>query len=78
MSLGLLVIDVLTAATTELLELETFRGGLLVLRRHIVATLTLCALQYDVVSRHNSNLQPQISNHEIGCDKLQFVVSDSS
>ena len=61
MSLGLLVIDVLTAATTELLELETFRGGLLVLRRHIVATLTLCALQYDVVSRHNSNLQPQIS-----------------
>jgi hypothetical protein len=65
MSLGLLVIDVLTAATTELLELQAFRGGLLVLGRHIVATLTFGALQYDVVTRHNSNLQFQISNHEI-------------
>ena len=61
-SLGLLVIDVLTAATTELLKLESFRRSLLILRSHIVATLTLCTLQYDVITRHNSNLQLQISN----------------
>ena len=64
-SLGLLVINMLTAATTELLEFQTFRGGLLVLRSHIVATLALGALQYDVITRHNSNLQFQISNFEI-------------
>src|SRR6267378_3475979 len=46
------MIDVLTAATTELLELETFRGGLLVLGSHVVATLALCALQYNIVTRH--------------------------
>ena len=44
--------DVLTAATTELLELETFRSGLLVLGSHVVATLALCALQYNIVTRH--------------------------
>jgi hypothetical protein len=62
-SLGLLMIDVLTAATTELLELQTFRRSLLVLGSDVVATLALGALQYDIVTRHNSNLQLlQIAN----------------
>jgi hypothetical protein len=52
MSLGFLMVDVLAAATTELLELETFGGGLLVLGSHVVATLALCALQYNIVTRH--------------------------
>jgi hypothetical protein len=65
MSLGLLVIDVLTAATTELLELQAFRGGFLILGSHIIATLTLCALQYDVVPRHNSNLRFKFQITEI-------------
>ena len=46
------MVYVLTAATTELLELETFRCGLLVLGSHVVATLALGALQYDIVPRH--------------------------
>ena len=52
-SLGLLMIDVLTAATTELLELQTFRRSLLVLGSDVVATLALGALQYDIVTRNN-------------------------
>ena len=52
MSFGFLMIDVFTAATTELFELETFSSGLLVLRSRVVATLTLCALQYDIITRH--------------------------
>jgi hypothetical protein len=51
------MIDVLTAATTELLELQTFRRSLLVLGSDVVATLALGALQYDIVTRHNSSLQ---------------------
>ena len=35
----------LAAAVTELLELETARGRLLVLRRRVVPLLTLSALQ---------------------------------
>ena len=62
MSLGFLMIDVLTAATTELLELETFRGGLLVLGSHVVTTLALCALQYNIVTRHK--FKSPISNFE--------------
>ena len=61
MSLGFLMIYVLAAATTELFELETFRSGLLVLRSRVVATLTLCALQYDVITRHKFNSPIQIS-----------------
>ena len=53
---------VLTAATTEFLELETFRGGLLILGSDVVAALAIRALQYDIVTRHNSNLQFQIPN----------------
>jgi hypothetical protein len=44
MSFGFLVTCVLTAATTEFLELETFRGGLLILRSDVVATLAICTL----------------------------------
>ena len=47
------MIYVLTAATAEFLKLETFRGGLLVFSSHVVATLALCALQYNIVTRHN-------------------------
>ena len=57
------MIYVLTAAATELLKLETFRCGLLVLGSHVVATLALGALQYDIVSRHKlkfSNFKFQI------------------
>ena len=43
-SLGFLMIRVLTAATTELLKLETFRRGLLVLGRDVIATLAIRAL----------------------------------
>ena len=44
MSLGLLVSRVFTAATTELLKLETFRRGLLVLCCDVVATFAIRAL----------------------------------
>ena len=65
MSFRFLMTNMLTAATTELFELETFRSGLLVLRSRVVATLTLCALQYDVVPRHNSNLRFKFQITEI-------------
>jgi hypothetical protein len=38
---------VLSAAITELGELETFGGRLFVLRRRVIALLTLAALQCD-------------------------------
>ena len=59
-SLGFLMIYVLAAATAELLELETFRCSLLVLCSYVVPTLAFDALQYDIVTRHNSNLQSLI------------------
>ena len=62
MSFGFLMTDVLTAATTELLKLETLGCSLFVLRSHIVATLALCALQYDIITRHKFN--SPISNLE--------------
>jgi hypothetical protein len=43
--LRFLVQLVLAAAITELLELQTAGGRLLVLRRRVVALLALCALQ---------------------------------
>jgi hypothetical protein len=61
-SLGFLMIYVLTAATAELFELKTFRCSLLVLGSHVVPTLAFDALQYNIVTRHSSNLQFQISN----------------
>jgi hypothetical protein len=45
--LRFLVRLVLAAAVTELLELETARGRLLVLRRRVIALLALGALQCD-------------------------------
>ena len=65
MSLGFLMIYVLTAATAELFELETFRCSLLVLCSYVVPALAFDALQYDVVTRHKfkspiSNLKSQI------------------
>jgi len=48
--LGLAVRNMLTAATAELLELETLRGLLFVLRRYVVAFFTLSTLQYNVVA----------------------------
>ena len=41
---------VATATATELLKLKPVRRGLLVLRRHVIALLTIRALQNDVVS----------------------------
>jgi hypothetical protein len=45
--LRFLVRLVLTAAITELLELKTARGRLLVLRRRVIPLLALGALQCD-------------------------------
>jgi hypothetical protein len=45
---------VLTAASAELLELQTIGSCLFVLRRHVIAALTVTALQYNIVSWHNS------------------------
>ena len=53
MSLRLFVIRVLTAAPAELLELQTVWSCLLVLRRYVIAALTITALQYNVVAWHN-------------------------
>jgi hypothetical protein len=52
MSLGFLVVGVLTAAPAELPKLQTIRSRLLVLCRRVVPALTINALQYDVVTRH--------------------------
>jgi hypothetical protein len=51
-SLGFLMTRVLSTATAELLELKTFRGGLLILCSDVVATFAIRALQYDIVTRH--------------------------
>ena len=45
---------VATAATAELAELQPLRRRLLVLRRHVIATLAFRALQHDVIAWHNS------------------------
>jgi hypothetical protein len=54
MSLGFLVIRVFPAASAELLELQTIRSCLLVLRRHVIAALAITALQYNVIAWHYS------------------------
>ena len=79
--------DVLTAATTELFKLETFGCSLLVLRSHIVATLALCTLQYDIITRHKflspiSNLRSQsqisdLKSHISIADDLKVETSES-
>jgi hypothetical protein len=51
MELLVLTVQRVAAATaTELFELKPVRRGLLVLRRHVIALLTIRALQNDVVS----------------------------
>jgi hypothetical protein len=60
MSFRLFVIRVLTAAPAKFTELQTIRGGLLVLCRNVVAAFAVRALKYNVVARHN-----QISNFKI-------------
>jgi hypothetical protein len=50
--LRFLVRPVQAAAAAELPELEALGRRLLVLRRHVVAALALCALQHNVVARH--------------------------
>src|SRR6185436_20208529 len=52
--LGFLMIRVFTAASAELFELQTVRSRLLVLRRHVIAALTVTALQYNVIAWHKS------------------------
>jgi hypothetical protein len=61
-SLGFLMIYVLTAATAELFELETFSRSLLVLSSYVVPALALDALQYDIVTRHK--FKSPISNFD--------------
>ena len=48
------MIRVLTAASAELLELQTIRSCLLVLRRYVIAALAIAALQYNVIAWHKS------------------------
>jgi len=48
------MICVLTAASAELFELQTIRSCLFVLRRHVIAALTITALQYNVIAWHKS------------------------
>jgi hypothetical protein len=56
--LGLFVRPVNAAAAAELSELKSLRRRLLVLGRHVVAALALCALQHNVVAWHK--LTPNI------------------
>ena len=46
---------VLTATAAELAELQALGRGLLVLRRDVVAALALCALEHNIIARHNSS-----------------------
>ena len=48
------MIRVFTAASAELLELQTIRSCLLVLRRHVIAALAITALQHNVIAWHKS------------------------
>jgi len=52
MLFGFLMARVFPATAAELAELETISGRLFILGRDVVATLTISALQYDVIPRH--------------------------
>src|SRR6266853_5019084 len=71
-SLVFLMIDVLTAATAELFELETFGRSLLVLCSYVVPTLALDALQYDIVTRHKFKSPKSIPQYPTPCRRRQF------
>ena len=45
--------SVLAAPPTELLELKTFRRGLLILCGRVVATFAITTLEHNVIARHN-------------------------
>ena len=53
MLFGLLMRCVLTAAAAELAELQTLGRSLFVLRRYVIATLAITALQHNIVTRHS-------------------------
>jgi hypothetical protein len=55
--LRLLVPRVLAAAAAELAELQTLRGSLLILRRHVITTFAFRALKHNVVARHTLTLR---------------------
>jgi hypothetical protein len=68
--LRFLVRLVLAAAVTELLELQTAGGRLLVLRRRVVPLLALSALQCDNF--------PHFKSFQVTDDRLQMTVSNSA
>jgi len=72
------MIRMLTAASAELLKLQTFSRRLLVLGCYVVAALAIRALQHNIVTRHNiisdcrfpiadfkSKSQPPIGNRQL-------------
>jgi hypothetical protein len=69
--LRFLVRLVLAAAVTELLELQTARGRLLVLRRRVVPLLALSALQRDNFP-HFDSFQWSI----LSCQESAFLIPD--
>lgn len=62
MLFGLLMRCVLTTAAAELAEFQTLSRRLFVLRRYVIATLAITALQHNIVTRHNL--------------KILFLISD--
>ena len=52
--LRFLVSRVLAATAAELTKLKTLRGRLLILRRHVITTLTIRALKHNIIARHKS------------------------
>ena len=61
MLLGLFMIRVLTAAPAKFTKLQTIRSRLLIFCSDVVAAFAIRALKYNVIARHKSNLQLQIS-----------------
>ena len=56
--LGLFVTCVLATTATEFTEFQPVGGGLLILGRHVVPTLAIAALQYNVIAWHKSPIGP--------------------
>ena len=59
----------LTAASAKLAKLESLRRRLLIFRRCIITTLTIRALQYYIVARHNLPFKTKVST-ESGSDRV--------
>ncbi len=55
------MISVLAATATELAEFKPIRRGLLILGRHVVATLTVSTLKHNVIAWHNLNSDFRLS-----------------